>query len=325
MSESNGASGEIRGLGLTLGVYAVVLGLKLAAYAFSGITALLAEALHTLSDIFICAFLLVAALYSRRKADRRFMFGYGRAQNVAALVAATLFISFTSFELYREAITRLALHETAVYQNIPLAAGVLVFSMLIAAAPLAAILRQKKRGAVLKAQLLELVNDELGLLAALIGTLCVAAGITVADPLASILVATIIAVNAVGLFRENLSFLMGKAPSEELLGRLEEAAKSVEGVQGVHELRAEYVGPDLIHATVHIRVPPTWTLLRAHETARRVDARLESLMGNGICEVHMDPLPEEADSEEYAKPTRKAANKPRRASGAAEKIRRVAR
>ena len=43
------------------------------------------------------------------------MFGYGRAQNVAALVAAILFISFTSFELYKEAIHRLFRPEQATY------------------------------------------------------------------------------------------------------------------------------------------------------------------------------------------------------------------
>jgi divalent metal cation (Fe/Co/Zn/Cd) transporter len=34
------------------------------------------------------------------------MFGYGRAQSAAALVAATLFISFTALRLYEEAIRR---------------------------------------------------------------------------------------------------------------------------------------------------------------------------------------------------------------------------
>jgi divalent metal cation (Fe/Co/Zn/Cd) transporter len=58
------------------------------------------------------------------------MFGDGRAQNVAALVAATLFISFTSFELYREAVARLWTHDTATFQHVPLAIGVLLPSTL---------------------------------------------------------------------------------------------------------------------------------------------------------------------------------------------------
>ena len=63
-------------------MYASGLRPKLAAYYVTGVMALFAEALHTLSDIFISGFLLLAALYSRRAADERHMFGYGRAQNI---------------------------------------------------------------------------------------------------------------------------------------------------------------------------------------------------------------------------------------------------
>ncbi len=280
---------DIRSLQLTLGLYGIIFAMKLIVYMLSGIIALLAEALHTLSDIFIATFLLIAACYSRRAADRVHMFGYGRAQNIAALVAATLFISFTSFELYREAVGRLLVHESASFQNVGLAIGVLFFSMLIAAAPLVKLLRQKSRGAAAKAQLLELINDELGLLAALIGTMLVLAGKPIGDPLAAIIIATIIAVNAVGLFRENMSILIGKAPPAEFIARVENTARLVPGVTGIHGVRAEYIGPDVIHADIHIEVSSTLTVVEAHNIAKQVDALMEPLLGNGICEVHVDP------------------------------------
>jgi cation diffusion facilitator family transporter len=129
-------SADIRNLWLAVAVYVVIFAAKIAAYLASGVMAVFAEALHTLSDIFISGFLLLAAIYSRRQADATHMFGYGRAQNIAALVAATLFISFTSFELYREAIPRLFRPQGAEYENLSLALGVIVGSMLVAAIPL---------------------------------------------------------------------------------------------------------------------------------------------------------------------------------------------
>lgn len=125
--------------------------LKLVVYVMTGVMAIFAEALHTLSDIFVSGFLLVALIFSRKEADEVHMFGYGRAQNVAALVAATLFISFTSFELYREAIPRLFKPEDAAYQDLYLAIGVVVVSMFIAGIPLIKMLKQKKRGAAARA------------------------------------------------------------------------------------------------------------------------------------------------------------------------------
>jgi len=280
---------DIHSLRATLVVYLVILALKLAAYFATGVVAVLAEALHTLSDIFISAFLLVAAVYSRRAADRVHMFGYGRAQNVAALVAATLFISFTSFELYREAVPRLFSHASAEYQNLPLAIGVLAVSMVVAAGPLVALLRQKARGAAARAQLLELVNDELGLLAALVGTVFVMLGLPIADPIAAIAVATIIAFNAVKLFRENGSLLLGQAPPPGTMVRIETAALAVPGVLDVHGLRAELIGPDVVHADVHIEVAPSLSMAEAHAIAVAVDRVLEPLLGDGIAEVHVDP------------------------------------
>lgn len=285
------AQEDIRSLRLTLAVYVVVFAMKVAAYWASGVMALLAEALHTLSDVFIAAFLLVAARYSRRAADRVHMFGYGRAQNVAALVAATLFISFTSFELYREAFGRLATHESATFQNLPVALGVLVVSMVIAAAPLVRLLRQRDRGAAAKAQLIELINDELGHTAALVGTILVMVGEPIGDPLAAVVIATIIAVNAVGLFRENMSVLLGKAPPPEFMASIERTARSVPGVNGVHDLRAEYIGPGTVHADLHVEVPSTLTVVEAHEIAKKVDALVTPLLGEGVCEVHVDPTP----------------------------------
>ncbi len=279
---------DLRSIRATLVGYGVIFALKHAAYLMSGVIALLAEALHTLADIFVSAFLLIAARFSRRAADGTHMFGYGRAQNIAALVAATLFISFTCFELLREAVPRLFRHEPPAYDNIPVAVGVLLVSVAIAAYPLLRLLRQRTRGAAAKAQFMELINDELGLLAALAGTLVAASGLPIADPLAAIAVAAIIAVNAVRLFRENASTLLGKAPPEEVFARLRAAALSVPGVADVHDIRAEYVGPATIHADLHIRVAPTLTVGQAHAIAVAVDSLMETAIGPGMCQVHVD-------------------------------------
>jgi cation diffusion facilitator family transporter len=230
----------------------------------------------------------VATLYSRKQADDTHMFGYGRIQNVAALVAATLFISFTSFELYKEAIPRLFRTEVTTYQNLPLALGVLVVSMVIAAAPLVTLIRQKTRGAAAKALLMELINDELGLLAALIGTLFILWGQPLADPHAAIVVATIIAYNGVRLFLENFSFLLGRAPGPAYLAEVERLARSVPGVLDMHDLRAEYIGPDTVHAGMHIVVQRGLPIEEAERIAEDVRQRIHQGADVSFCVIHVD-------------------------------------
>lgn len=281
-------SEDIRSLKIALGAYFLVFAMKLVVYFLSGVMALMAEALHTLSDIFVTGFLLFAAYYSRKSADQVHMFGYGRAQNIAALVAATLFISFTSYKLYEEAIPRLFRSGEGTYQNLWLAVGVLVVSMIIAAIPLVMLYLQKQRGAAAKAQFLESINDELGLVAALIGTLFIVWNKPIADPIASIAVATIIAYNGIKLFLENFSFLLGRSPGPEYLAKMEILARSVPGVLGVHDLRAEYIGPDTIHAGMHIEVQAGLPIEEANRIAKEVDHRVHKEDNLGYCVIHVD-------------------------------------
>ncbi len=282
-------SGDVKSLRLTLIVYVIIFAMKLTIYSFTGVIVLLAEALHTLSDIFVSSFLLVAAVWSRKKADQVHMFGYGKAQNVAALVAATLFISFTSYKLYEESIPRLFKAGLAVYQNLNFAIGVIIATMLLAAVPLLRLFRQKTRGAAAKAQFLEIIHDELGLLAALAGTILIIRGVPIADPIAAIAVATLIAYNAVGLFRENLSFLLGRSPGPEYLAKIESLVRSVAGVRGIHDLRAEYIGPETIHTGFHIEVDRGTSVEEADRIAEEVQETVHKETGCQYCFIHMDP------------------------------------
>lgn len=280
-------------LRLALGVYVLLFALKLAAYFYTGVVALLAEALHTLSDIAISGFLLVAAGWSRKAADEDHMFGHGRAQNVAALIAATLFISVTSIQLYQESIPRIVSPGAASHQNLGAALGVVGVSALFALAPLISLIRQRGRGAAAQAQMMELINDELGLLAVLVGTLFVAAGFPVADPIAATAIATLIAVNALGLLRENASLLVGRSPGPEFLRHVTEVARDVPGVVEVHDLRAEYIGPETVRASLHIQVPRGIPIEEADDIAEEVQQRLREATGCDYCTVHLDPTPED--------------------------------
>ncbi len=242
--------------------------MKLGVWLATGVMAIFAEALHSLTDLFISSFLLAAALWSRRSADEVHHFGHGRAQNAATLAAAVLFISFTSYKPYEEAIPHLFEPATTAYGNLDLATAVLLISMVLAAVPFILLRRRGTRAAAAKAQLRELVNDELGLASALVATLAIAEGEPILDPIAAIVVATIIAYGAVGLLRENVSVLLRASADAGTLRRIREIAGSADGVLGVHDLRAEYIGPEALHAYFHIEVAPDRTVVQANDIVR---------------------------------------------------------
>jgi len=281
---------ESRGIKIALVGYSILVVLQLATYYLTNILVLLAQALEMLSDVLVSTFLLLSAYWSRKPADEFHMFGHGRAQNVAALVSATILIFFMSLETFREAVPKLLqAPELSEFQNPNLALTVILVGMLVVAIPTIDILRVKAKGASVKAQLVALLKDEVSYVAALIAVVFVAQGYYLADPLASVFVAIVIAFGGLYLFKDNVHYLVGRAPSREFMEKVESIAKSVEGVLGVHDLKAEYVGPNVVHTGFHIEVAKGTSIEEADRIAEEVKERVSRETGCQHCVIHVDP------------------------------------
>lgn len=118
---------ETRSIKLALAGYLALLIIQLATYFFTNILVLFAQALEMLSDILISIFLLISTYWLHKPADEFHMFGHGRGQNVAALVSATILISFMSLETFREAFPKFFwASQAGDFQNITLALAVII-------------------------------------------------------------------------------------------------------------------------------------------------------------------------------------------------------
>jgi len=288
---------QTRGIKIAFASYLILVVLQLATYFSTRILVLLAQALEMLSDVLISTFLLLSAFWSRKPADEFHMFGHGRAQNVAALISATILISLMSLETFREAIPKIfQAPEASEFQNTNLALIVILVGMFVVAIPIIDISRVKARGASVKAQLVALLKDEVSYIAALIAVVLVARGYLWADPLASIFVATVIAIGGLYLFKDNVHYLVGRAPGMEFVEKVESTAKSVKGVLGVHDLRAEYVGPNVVHTGFHIEVAKGTPIEEADRIAHEVENRVSRETGCQHCVIHVDPAEPEGAS-----------------------------
>ncbi len=69
---------------------------------------------------------------------------------------------------------------------------------------------------------------------------------------------------------------------------MESPARSVEGVLGVHDLRAEYIGPDTVHAGMHIVVRRGLPIEEADRIAEEVRERMQRETGCRHCVIHVD-------------------------------------
>jgi cation diffusion facilitator family transporter len=131
-------------------------------------------------------------------------------------------------------------------------------------------------------------NDVFTAGAALFGVIGARLGFPLLDPLAAVLVSVGILYTGIDVVRDNVPYLVGGAPPEELQNEIVRRALVYPDVEGAHDVIAHYVGPE-IDVSLHIEVEGDRTLREAHaietavvESIRRLD-RVDDVF------VHIDP------------------------------------
>jgi hypothetical protein len=94
---------------------------------------------------------------------------------------------------------------------------------------------------------------------------------------------------AITLFRENLSFLLGRSPGPKVLGVRGASRRSVEGILDVRELRAEYVRLGVVHAGLHLVVSPDVSVEKAHRMTETVRHRVHKETDGHYCLIQVEP------------------------------------
>jgi cobalt-zinc-cadmium efflux system protein len=218
---------------------------------WTGSLALLSDAGHMLTDGAALGLGAFAAWMARRPPSTRHSYGLGRAEIFAALVNALAMLAIVGALAY-EATARLQSPDAAVKGG---------WAALIALAGLALNLVLLRRLAPhhhdmnARAATLHVIGDALGSVAALVSGLVIAlSGWTPVDPIASLVICTLIAVSAVRLTRESIHALMEGVPrglSVEAIGR---EMATVEGVLSVHDLHVWALSGSRTALSAHVVV-----------------------------------------------------------------------
>ena len=112
----------------------------------------------------------------------------------------------------------------------------------------------------------------------------------IADPIAAIVVASLILKVAIDLCRTALAELLEKSLPSEIEEEILAIISSTPNVQKPHNLRTRRIGAD-IAIEVHIRVEGTMTVLDSHEISREIERALRARFGEKTAvAIHVEPL-----------------------------------
>jgi cation diffusion facilitator family transporter len=225
---------------------------------------------------------------SQQPADESHPQGYARIEPVVSAVIA-LMMGLAGLEVVRRAIDGLRGQPAAFAWGWP--AAVLVGSALVKVIMYLAVRRlgQKAHSPAIMASAKDNLADVISAGTALVGVVAASWVHPLADPLAGLAVSVWIFRNAAGILVENLGYLTGRAAAPEVVEQIYAAARHVDGVEGVHRVIADYVGPQ-VRAELHVEVDGNITFHDAHRISNAVRDAVVALDEVDLAFVHLEPV-----------------------------------
>ena len=281
---------EIRRLTLIGGVLDLFLGFVKVLVGYIGNSqALIADGIHSLSDLITDILVLVATKHSAQAADEGHPYGHDRIQTLVSLALAGS-LGIIAIVIAWDAVIRIVSPESLLQPGFwPLA--VAAISVVSKEGYFQYVVRHPSTATsrMLYANAWHSRSDALSSLAVIVGVGGVLAGFAWADAFAAIVVAGLLLVVAYRIGREGAEELIDSAASPVLNANMRKTILSIEGVRDSHELRTRRMA-DKVLADVHIRVDPLISVSEGHRIGDEVMDTLKTRFPEaGDVVVHIDP------------------------------------
>lgn len=270
------------GVNLVLTVTQIVVGVLAKSQA------LVADGIHSLSDLVADFVVLFANHHSQKDADVDHPYGHQRFETAASLVLGVLLLAVGGGMLWA-AFIKLESPETV--PQVHLVALWVAGSALVAKELLFRyMLRVAKRvkSSMLVANAWHARSDAASSLVVGIGIAGNLAGYPILDPIAALIVGFMVAKMGWGFGWDALHDLMDRAVDEQEVAAIRQTLAETPGVSGVHDVRTRKMG-DMIVVDAHIEVDATITVEAGHDIA--VLARQRVLQRHRVLNLmtHVDP------------------------------------
>ncbi|MBV2179867.1 cation diffusion facilitator family transporter [Castellaniella sp. MT123] len=267
----------------------VLTGVQLVIGLFAHSQALVADAIHSLSDLVSDGIVLVANKHSGKAPDADHPYGHLRFETAATLGIGVLLAAvgigmlWRSFERLQAPDLIPVVHPIAFYVALlALLSKELLFRYMLRVA-------HRVRSTLLVANAWHARSDAASSLVVALGISANLAGLPLADPLAAVVVGLMIIRMGWKFAWHAFNDLVDRAADAETEQAIRERILGTPGVRGIHDLRTRKMG-DLIWVEVDIEMDGQLTIEAGHAIA--VEARLRVMADLPVLDVmtHFDPV-----------------------------------
>ncbi len=295
MPESNSTAADtgkkVTLVGILVNTFLILL--KLFAGIFGSSQALIADGVHSISDLFTDIVVLIGIKISQKPPDKTHHFGHARLETLGSFIVGMALIG-TALYLGIEA--SLTIYRQTEYHPTGLALFGAGVSIVLKEVLYHYTIRAGRR---IKSQLIVANawhhrSDSLSSVAVFIGVAGTQINPSwhVLDAFAALLVSFFIVKVGLDILKDALREFTDTAPDPEIIGKIKQCALSVNGVIDTHDLRVRTSG-GLYQMEIHIVVNGKLTVSEGHKIAKKVESCLIEDVGNfDRITVHVDPAME---------------------------------
>lgn len=272
---------------LVLTVIKIIMGLTLNSIS------LLADAVHTASDVLTSIVVLLGFKISSVPADKKHPYGHGRIEFISSLIIAVMLI-LVGIEFGKNSYTRLL-------SNVPVKGSFQVAIIMVIGAVVKEWMAQFSAELGKRADASALIADAWhhrtdGIASILVAIAIIASkyGYYKIDAIFGLGVSALIIYTGINIAIESMSKLIGEVASKDMIEAITYYAMSIPGVNSIHKINVHDYG---IHKMVslHIQVDSQLPLIKAHEISEQVESIIESETDYEAV-VHVDPISLSHDS-----------------------------
>ncbi|HHT57898.1 MAG TPA: cation transporter [Herbinix luporum] len=264
---------------------------KLLAGILSNSSAMVSDAVHTISDVLSSIIVIIGIKMSYKEADSKHPYGHERFESVAAIILSVI-LFFIGVSIGFSGIKKIILNKNEVLTVPGTQALVAALVSIIIKEIMywyTRIAAKKVNSDALMADAWHHRSDALSSIGSFIGIMGAKIGFLFMDPLASVVICLLITVSAISIFIDAIGKMIDKSCDISIIEEMKNTILQEEGVICVDLIRARMFG-NRIYVDVEIRAKGDDTLLSTHELAHRVHDVIEKNYENvKHCMVHVNP------------------------------------
>ena len=276
-------------------VNVVLLVFKFAAGIFGHSAAMIADAIHSLSDFLTDIIVIVFVRLSSKPADHDHDYGHGKYETLAtsviglALAVVAVLIGWDGIEKIADALQGNRLESPGIIALWAALLSIVLKEWIFRATRKVA---NEVKSKALEANAWHHRSDALSSVGTAIGiggAVMLGDGWAILDPIAAIVVCVLIIVTAFRIIRQASGELLEESLPKETEDRIEQIVYQDTLVSDIHKLHTRRIG-NIIAIEMHLRMPADITLAESHVHATAIEQSLKTEFGKGThIMLHIEP------------------------------------